>query len=126
MKKNLYLSDRAVEAYEFNGSKAVENGISERANDVFDRYASIMGVTEHGLSDAELNAVIDAHWSHAFMQADLDINLDWNVSECIEHEGLGEKWKIDGPALVEKLKAMSQVQRVLVIELIEKRRNEAA
>lgn len=120
MKKSVHISERAVEAIEFNGAKAEGEGISSRLNDILDRYAAIMSVTEHGLSDAEMDAVYAAHSGHIFGPADLDINLHWPVEDAIA-SGEAAKWPVDGDALVEKLEVMSQAQRVLVIELIERR-----
>lgn len=74
-----------------------------------------------GLSESEMNAVVDAHWSHWFETSEPDRHVDWNVEDSLQ-DGLAEKWNIDGPALVAKLKALtSEQQDALVTEIKRKR-----
>lgn len=58
------------------------------------------------LTSAELSAVIDVqngHWYADILYAD---EIWANVEDGCRLEGLAEKWQIDGPALVEKLKRL--------------------
>ena len=76
---------------------------------------------DFGLSESEMNAVVDAHWSHWFETSEPDRHVDWNVEDSLQ-DGLAEKWNIDGPALVAKLKALtSEQQDALVTEIKRKR-----
>ncbi len=79
---------------------------------------------EIGLSESEMWAVVDAHWSHWFATPELDHLLYMNVEDSLQ-DGLAEKWGVDGPALVEKLKALTIAQRNVVVEEI-KRKQAAA
>lgn len=58
------------------------------------------------LTPAELSAIIDiqnGHWYHERLEA---IEIWANVEDGCRLDGLAEKWKIDGPALVEKLRGL--------------------
>lgn len=73
-----------------------------------------------GLSASEMNAVVDAHWSHWFETSELDRHVDWNVEDSLQ-DGLAEKWNIDGPALVAKLKALTSEQQDALVAEIQRR-----
>lgn len=58
------------------------------------------------LTPAELSAIVDiqnGHWYQELLYAD---EIWANVEDGCRLEGLAEKWHIDGPALVEKLKQL--------------------
>ena len=74
-----------------------------------------------GLSESEVNAVVDANWSHWFETPELDRHVDWNVEDSLQ-DGLAEKWNIDGPALVEKLRALTTKQQDALVAEIKRRR----
>ena len=74
-----------------------------------------------GLSECEMKAVVDAHWSHWFETSELHRHVDWNVEDSLQ-DGLAEKWNIDGPALVAKLKALTSEQQDALVTEIKRRR----
>lgn len=117
MKKSFHLGLKAQQVLLRTGKGAD----SSRLNAVLDRFGVALADVDIGLSEAELQAVTDAHWSHAFMDAEIDKNLWMNVEDMLG-EGLAEKHGIDGPALVAKLKGISAIEAVWLIEEIERRR----
>lgn len=118
MKKNFHLGPDAQKALARTGTEDCD---SRRLNAVLDRFNVTLSDIDIGFSEAEMNAVTEAHWSHAFTSAELDRNLWMNVEDML-CEGLAERHDLDGPAFVEKLKALSNVQAVWLIEAIERRR----
>lgn len=121
MKKNLYVAERAQAAVARNGSYLNE-GFSQRANAIFDRYLLIMDAEPLvTLTDDEMNAVTDALWATVLQNAESNCDIASEVEDALE-DGLAEKWSIDGPALVVKLDAMPVVDRVRILEEVELRR----
>ena len=48
-------------------------------------------------------------------------HLLWaGVEDAVRHENLAEKWGVDGQALVEKLKSLSEIQSMAVIDAAER------
>lgn len=104
-----------------------EDQKSKRINACLDRYATLVDsvdISKLGLTKDELDTVLDAHWSHYFMSAEIDHDLTLNVSDALD-EGIGLQRNINGAELISKLNNLSLLERVSLIEWIEKTRMEA-
>jgi hypothetical protein len=42
------------------------------------------------------------------------------IEDSIELDGLAEKWAVDGPALVEKLKGLNEIQALAIVDAAER------
>jgi hypothetical protein len=71
------------------------------------------------LTEAEACLICDV-MNGTLMDANTAHMLYAEVEDGIALEGLAEKWEIDGPALVEKLKALSDIQCLAVIDAAER------
>lgn len=96
-------------------------GVSHRLAQIGDRYLEILRRTPlPDLSEAEMQALRDVnngtwHEPATVIRGTLWIGVDDSLPD-----GLSEKWQIDSAALVAKLRAMSYVQEVKLVEQIEK------
>lgn len=71
------------------------------------------------LSTAEVSAILD-NLNGVWLSEPLSIRLIYaNFADGLE-EGLAEKWKIDGPALVEKLKNLSFAESCALADAAER------
>lgn len=71
------------------------------------------------LSEAEASLVVDAchgttfgPWSASLLSAIVD--------NAIRLEGLADKWQVDGPALVERLRGLSYCQSLALVDAVER------
>lgn len=95
-----------------------------------DRYFEALRVARQSLrdnlSEAEISAVLD-NLNGCWMAEPVSIRLLWaNVADGMEEGGLAEKWKINGPALVTKLKAMSFIEACALVDASERWWNRVA
>jgi len=87
-----------------------------------ERYFSLIDKTRRGLRDRfssnELGLIVDARngtlWDSRSAQM-LHVEIDDALAD-----GLGEKWQVDGRALVEKLEALDLVQKLALVDAIER------
>lgn len=71
------------------------------------------------LSTAEISAILD-NLNGVWLSEPVSIRLiHANVADGLE-EGLAEKWKIDGPALVEKLKSLTFAESCALADAVER------
>lgn len=71
------------------------------------------------LSDAEISLILDTFNGIAFADT-VSIRYAWHeVADAIEMDRLDEKWKVDGKALVEKMKAMSFGHLIALVDSVE-------
>lgn len=96
--------------------------ISGRVNTIGDRYQEILRRTqiEKRLSDTEWNLVRDSLNGVAHQPASQIRHLWHGIEDSIQLDGLAEKWEVDGDALLEKLRDLSFVEEVAVVEAVER------
>ena len=123
-KKTIYISDRmqAVLGNLDAPGDAESFSLSGRINAIADRYGAIVKRCQADnarlFSEAEQNAIRDCCNGTWFEPAFQGSVVD-NVEDAIPLEGLDKKWQVDGPALVEKLRALDLAHEIALIESIE-------
>lgn len=86
-----------------------------------ERYYSLLAAELAGieLSEAEASLVCDALNGTLFEPH--TIRLLWaEVDDAIRHDGLAEKWGVDGPALVERLRSLTPGQAYALVDAVER------
>lgn len=113
----------------------VQNSLAQRVSDrltfnavgnlTLERYFDIISDQRNTLrrtfDQKELSALLDACngvWNEPITLSVTLIEL--GVSDALDLDGLAVKWKIDGPALIAKLTALSQFERLALIDWIER------
>lgn len=95
-------------------------GMSHRLAQISDRYLEILRrATLPAFSDGEMSAIRDTCNGTLNEPASMIRGSLWLVMEDSLPDGLAEKWRIDGTALVEKLRKLSFPQEVRLIEDVE-------
>ena len=109
----IYLTDRA-EAVLAGG-----DSLSGSINRLADRYYEIMRRSRIDLTPAELDAVRDAlnGWL-AEPAATIAGGPALEIEDALP-DGLTDKWSIDGPALVAKMRALTYAQEVALVDAVE-------
>lgn len=115
-----YLSDRSVDI--LDAAMGDTGSLSGEINKFVDRYAETVrrhrGV-EKQFSEAEMNALRDvANGWWAEPAATIDGGLALNLEDSIQ-DGIGEKWGIDAPALVDRLRALPYADQLALVAGIE-------
>ena len=115
-----YLSDRTVDI--LDAAMGDTGSLSGEINKFVDRYAEVIrrhrGV-EKLFSVAEMNAMRDvANGWWAEPAATIDGGLALNLEDSIQ-DGIGEKWGVDAPALVARLRALSYADQLALVAGIE-------
>ena len=102
------------------------NGV---ANRLLQRYFDIVSAQRNTLrrtfDQNELSALLDAN--NGVLQEPIGLAvsaLPIGVADAVELDGLADKWNIDGPALVAKLTALPEFQRLALIDWIERTWNQ--
>lgn len=96
--------------------------VSSRINRVGDRYAEIMRRVqiEKRFAEAEWNLLRDSLNGTLNEPASQIRHLWHGIEDSIELDGLAEKWEVDGEALLAKLRDLSFVEEVAVVESVER------
>lgn len=95
-------------------------GLSHRLAQIADRYSEMLRRADlPDLSEAEMNALRDAMNGTLAEPAALIRGMPWISIEDSLPDGLAEKWQINGAALVDKLRALTFVQEIALIEAVE-------
>jgi hypothetical protein len=100
------------------GPDAPTSGLIRRD---LERYYAVLAdsLREVNLTQAEASLVVDA--MNGTLMEPHSYRLLWaSVSEAIHDEGLDEKWDVDGPALVEKLRALSPGATLALVDACER------
>lgn len=115
-----YLSDRTVDI--LDAAMGDMGSLSGEINKSIDRYHEVIrrhrGV-EAQFSEAELNALLDVcngWWAEpaAAIAGGLALELEDSLPD-----GVAEKWKIDAPALIAKLRALPYADELALVAGIE-------
>ena len=90
-------------------------------NAIADRYLQIIWRNIPDLTAAEWSLVFDAlngivTWDSAQMLA----SLYAHVEDAIRRDRLSEKWRVDGPALIQKLRTLSYCEAVTLADVAER------
>lgn len=119
--KSIIIADRNLQAavsQRGDTFNAAGNGIIERyIRLVESRRAEI----RRTFSDRELQALLDACNGTIHDPIEMGIAaLAHGVADALELDGLAEKWGIDGPGLLAKLRGSDPVTRLALIDFIER------
>lgn len=106
--------------------KTKKNGLSGRIADIVERYGLIVELERRALenlfSETELNALTDAIWSTALGNGAIVLGVILADFEDSGPDGLYDKWGVDAPEVIRKLKGLSVGQEIALVELLERRR----
>lgn len=93
---------------------------SHRISQMADRYAEILRRNPApAISEAEANLIRDALNGTLHEPAAMIRGLWQGIEDAIQLDGLAEKWKVDGAALIERLRGLSYAQEVAMVEAVE-------
>ena len=114
-RKTIYLSDKTLE--ELGNHESV----SARVSVMLDRYRELVRRIDpfETFSEQERNAILDATvswWPEPAATIPLGVALE--VQDSLA-DGLAEKWRVDGPALVAKLRSLGIGEQFAMVEWIE-------
>lgn len=105
--------DRRVE-YDTEGSR------SATISRLLERYFSLLrrarGDLRHMFSDGEIMLIVDVLNGVAFFDTFGIYLIVHEVADGIEMDRLDQKWQVDGPALVAKLKGLNDAQTLAIVE----------
>ncbi|MDA8212144.1 MAG: hypothetical protein M0021_09745 [Clostridia bacterium] len=76
-------------------------------------------LAEVKLTIDEACLIVDA-LNGSLMDANTARLLWANIADAVSMDGLDEKWSVDGPALVEKLRGLSDIQALAVVDAAER------
>lgn len=128
-KLSITLRDSTLTAIDSRGERGAANR-SGVINRDLDRYYEILRYGRQSLrdklSEAEVSAILD-NLNGVWLAEPVSIRLIYaNVADGIELEGLDQKWKIDGPALIEKLRSLSFAESCALADAAERWWNRVA
>jgi hypothetical protein len=122
-KLSITLRESVLKEVDSRGERGEANRSGVISRDLDRYYESLKRVRAElrkKLSDAEMSAILD-NLNGVWMAEPVSINLLYaNVEDGIKLEGLDKKWKIDGPALIEKLRSMSFIELCAITDAAEK------
>lgn len=106
--------------------KTERNGLSGRLADIVERYGLIVELERRALeslfSETELNALTDAIWNTALGKGAVILGAVLAAFADSRHDGLYDRWGVDAPEVIRKLKGLSVGQEIALVELLERRR----
>lgn len=128
-KVSITLRDSALTEVDKRGERGEANRSGVISRDL-ERYYAALACARQSLRDklneAEMSAILD-NLNGVWMAEPVSIRLIYaNVADGIELEGLDKKWKIDGAAMVEKLKALSFAESCALADAAERWWNRVA
>lgn len=90
-------------------------------NAVADRYLQVVRRSLPALTSNEWMLVFDAlNGLITWDSADRLAAIYANISDVIRVDGLDRKWSVDGPALVQKLRALSYGETIALVDVAER------
>lgn len=115
-KTSIYLREELEEKLKFRGKEtsAIINRDMERLYALY-----LRSLRQVQLSPEEACLITDS-LNGSLYDANSARMLWGGIQDSIELEGLAEKWVIDGPALVEKLKQLNEIQCMAIIDAAER------
>jgi hypothetical protein len=88
------------------------------------RYLYVLAVARRRLreqfSEGEISLILDALNGTGFFDEHALIFIDAEISDAISLNHLDQKWKVDGPALVRKLAALSYTDKLTLVDAAER------
>jgi hypothetical protein len=114
-KKPIYLGDPLLKLL---ASRPESEGLSTRINEVAARYLSIMRHASPQLAAPEWDLLMEATGTWIAKSEDIP-HLWMSVDDAIRLEGLADKYKVDGIALVSRLKDYSVAELTAMVERME-------
>ncbi|MCB0132562.1 MAG: hypothetical protein KDD78_16990, partial [Caldilineaceae bacterium] len=69
-------------------------------------------------SDQECGLILDATNGTMFSEPFSISLIHAGIEDAIRYEKLGDKWGVDGPALVEKLAGLTYIQKLALVDAI--------
>ncbi len=72
------------------------------------------------LSDAEMSLILDTLNGTGFFDEHAPIFIDAEISDAISLDHLDEKWSVDGPALIAKLRTLSYADKLAIVDASER------
>lgn len=92
-------------------------------NRSLDRYFDLLARTRRELrqllSDQEMGLIVDALNGTAFFDTFGIYLVHHEIADAISMDGLDKKWKVDGKALVDKMTAMNDAQRLALVDAVQ-------
>lgn len=101
----------------------VEGERSMAINRSLDRYFDLLTRTRRELrqllNDKEMGLILDALNGTAFFDTFGIYLVHHEIADAISMDRLDEKWEIDGKALVDKMTAMNDAQRLTLVDAVQ-------
>ena len=95
------------------------DSLSGRISTICERYSLILEKHKPGLTAAEWNACRDA-LNGVWLRDTNMVRMIWaEVADADKIDGLGKKWGIDAQALSERIRSMSTVEVIALVEAVE-------
>jgi len=92
-------------------------------NRSLDRYFDLLARTRRELrkllDDKEMGLILDALNGTAFFDTFGIYLVQHEIADAISMDGLDKKWEVDGKALVEKMNAMNDAQRLALVDAVQ-------
>lgn len=86
-----------------------------------ERYYAMLAATLQTVDLSEGEALVLCDCLNGILHESFSIGLLWaEVDEGIRFDGLGTKWAVDGPALIEKLRSLTLAQSYALIDAVER------
>lgn len=127
-KLSITLQPSVLESVDARGERGAANRSGVISRDLERFYEALRRARAElrkKLSEAEMSAILD-NLNGVWMAEPVSINLIYaNVADGLE-DGLAEKWKIDGKALVEKLRSLSFIESCALADASERWWNRVA
>lgn len=127
-KVSITLRDSVLESVDARGERGAANRSGVISRDLERYYESLKRARaelREKLSEAELAAVLD-NLNGVWMAEPVSVSIMWaNVADGIALEKLDQKWNIDGPVLVAKLRTMPFIEVCALADAAERHWNRA-
>lgn len=127
-KFTITLPEQASEQIEARTTPGLERGGGQRSQTFakcLSRYFYLMAQARAGLrsqklfSDQELGLLCDALNGSLYNEPRTVNYLPAEIADAIQLDNLSEKWEVDGPALIEKLNGLAQIELFALVDGIE-------
>jgi len=122
-KTSVTISDTLLEELRLHFGDGHDNmNVSFSLSRLIGRYSYILYAHRAELhskfSDNELSLILDSCNGVAFMEI-VSMRLLWaNIADGIDIDQLDDKWEVDGAALVDKLRSLSLMENIAMVDAI--------
>lgn len=107
--------DKRLDHYGEAGRSTIIDRLLERHFDLMERGRRDL---RRLLNDKEMGLILDSLNGIGFFDSVAIYHVDMEVIDAIEMDHLDQKWEVDGKALIDKLNALTDAQKIALVDAV--------